>query len=232
MYTLSGLTFSLLANYSKTDKMVVIILCAAVAAFIVIDVLLLFFIHKLNKNIGSRQTEVVNSFDLDEPDKELRNVALPEGKFKVYDYSFSARLNQSEEDVQLKYGVVKNKLLSYSGVQCHLSWDHETFSARGIMITKVSVNDGALVVYLAIAKNTPGLAELGAEDMSKYELYASVPVKIKVNSDEKLAACLSFIESIAAAQSLKEGKPQAVDYRQKKMSVEELTMFGYISESK
>ena len=67
-----------------------------------------------------------------------------------YKRSFLARYIQADEILQDYYTIIKNELLSYSGVRARMSWSKETYKRGRMPIAKLDVKGKALYMWLAL----------------------------------------------------------------------------------
>lgn len=227
--------FQLLAEsggMSRTEGVIVAVLCVLIVLFLLADVVLVISLHKMNANLKIRSALVGRKSGDGEkkssPDSEIRTVIANDGEQKNYDFSFSARLNQADESVQVMYGRLKNALLTYTDMRDFMAWEHETFSVNGTVLAKISISGERLTISLAANPESPKLDGVKFENVSSYEMYATVPVRLVVDGPQMLSTALNLIYELASALRLTRGAERNDDYREQKRSVEMLELLGLI----
>lgn len=219
--------FNLLtAGISKSEIATVILLSVAIVLFVIFDALLVVLIHKMNKNVKVRSALYAKQNATS--DSEVREVTSENYDAESYNFSFSARLNQSNEITQLCYGRVKNELLTYCGVNSTLTWEYESFFVDEKELARISLHENYVVVYFALAQSSECLQGIPFQDLSGVEGYENVPVLIVMDTPQMLANVLSIIKSMCDDNSLTRGEERHVDYREQKRTPEQLLMLGLI----
>ncbi len=69
-----------------------------------------------------------------------------------YDRSFNAKLIQSDDETQRRYGSLRNRLMAYKGVKSRVSWSGDTFKLGRRTIAKIGINGKSLLLILSIRK--------------------------------------------------------------------------------
>lgn len=128
-------------------------------------------------------------------------------------YSFSARLIQSGEAVQLRYGQIKNALLSYKKVRSSVGWECERFRKGTQTIALIGVRGKTIRIWLPLDAAAFAQGKYRLEDCSQLRKYESVPALLRVRSDGACRFALQLIDLAARNLQLKAGQNPEVDYR-------------------
>lgn len=128
-------------------------------------------------------------------------------------YSFMARLIQSGSAAQMRYGLIKNKLLSYKKVKSAVGWECERFRKGRKTVATLAIRGKTLKLRLPIDPDAFGRGKYRVEDCGGNKKYESVPALLRVKSDGACRFALKLIESAARGMQLKEGAVRADDYR-------------------
>ena len=139
-----------------------------------------------------------------------------------YRTSFMSRLIQSEPPIQDYYTVVKNTLLSYSGVKARTSWNFESFNKGRIQCAKLNVKGNAFQVYLGLDPNEYSVEKYHFVDVSDKPKLDKVPMMLKVKSDRALKYSLELIEEVMNKNGIEQGEMPTEDYHLPYETTEEL----------
>lgn len=145
-----------------------------------------------------------------------------------YRTSFTSRLIQADESIQVNYGVLKNKLLSYKGVKARTSWNYESFNKGRLNLAKLNVRGNEVRLYLALdpekyADNSK-LSYVG--DKAKLD---KVPMMIRVKGERTLSLAISLIETVMGNHEVPAlAEVLSVDYRMPYETNEQLVDKGFV----
>lgn len=117
--------------------------------------------------------------------------------------SFVDELFKSNYGTKQIYSEVKNELLSYDGVVSKIKRDYETFYLNNLPIAKLDVVKGVLYAYFALDPTQYREEEYNHEKVTKNKDFASVPLKLKVNSIDSLRHAKMFIRIMRKREGLK-----------------------------
>ena len=128
-----------------------------------------------------------------------------------YRSTFTSRLVQCGREAQLRYGEIKNLLLSYEGISSRISQKHELFSLGKLSFAKINIKGKTILVYPVIDQSLI--------DISKYRSSLSedtpdnkFPICMKVRSERSLMRAMSLCRELAEALGLDMQKRDHVDY--------------------
>jgi hypothetical protein len=124
----------------------------------------------------------------------------PEDAIKM---SFVDELFKSSYGTKQFYSEVKNELLSYDGVVSKIKRDYETFYLNNVPIAKLDVVDGVFYTYFALDPSQYKDEEYGHQNVVKEKDFASVPLKLKVDSITSLRHAKMFVRIIRKREGIK-----------------------------
>ena len=174
----------------------------------------------------SVQTDVTDATDVADTADEASNDAtvMVNGELVLVHYrsSYMSRLIQSDEQLKDYYSVIKNALLSFSGVKSRISWSGESFNKGRINCAKVNVKGRSLTVALALNPEDYEGTKYYFKDVSDKPKYDKVPMLIKVRSDRSLKYALELIEEMMDKLDIEFESESLVDYTMPYESTESL----------
>ncbi len=140
-----------------------------------------------------------------------------------YDFSFTAKLIRSGDEVKSWYGAIKNELLSYYKVKDRMSWKKETFkSGRVKTLARISFRGKTLCVVLPL--DAAEFAE------SKYKLEAiagDTPSALyRIKNERRAKYCKDLIAIAAERLELARTEREPLDYYLKNESISQLLAEG------
>ncbi len=143
-----------------------------------------------------------------------------------YDRSFNAKLIQSDDETQRRYGSLRNRLMAYKGVKSRVSWSGDTFKLGRRTIAKIGINGKSLLLYLAIDPASCQGTKYRVDDVSAYSKYTEVPSRYKVTGDRKLMYARELIDILLDDEAF--GEESDVIIMQPYQTDEELVRIGLI----
>lgn len=154
--------------------------------------------------------------------KEVVVAAVGEGTTVRYNRSFLAKLIQSDEALQSRYGAVKNELLSYKKVKTRIGWYNETVRCGRLTVAKFGIKGKTLYLYLAIDPATLENTKYFYKDVGEIKRYNSVPTRIKLRSNRSVKYAAELIAQMFEARDVKRVADRSVDYSLPYESTEKL----------
>lgn len=146
----------------------------------------------------------------------------------IYSYSFQALLIQSEGLTQDFYTDIKNTLLGYKGVLSRDSWDFDIFSFNSSILSRISIEDGDLVVYLALNCDDYMNSRYSFMDASDDPKVQSTPMKITVRKFKDSQSVCDLIGEMMDSLGIYSKGPKYNDYHSPYQTKEELISKGLI----
>ncbi len=119
-----------------------------------------------------------------------------------YKKSFMARIVLSSAEVQERYNVMKNALLSYKKVNARISWSYESIKSTRTQLAKFAIRGKTLCMYLALDPKTLGDSKYNVSDESESKKYDTVPCCLRLTSKRSIKWGLELIEKMATELEL------------------------------
>ena len=144
--------------------------------------------------------------------------------------SFDARIRMADEKNKARFAAVANALLSYDKVRMRISRRFATFNAGRKILTRISVNEKSLKVYLALNPALPD-KKFGIEDVSDVRRLADTPSKIRIKSDRGVKYAVELINMIADENGLRPRKTPPAEIKAEDYAAvpfEEMVSKGWI----
>lgn len=130
-----------------------------------------------------------------------------------YSKSFLAKLIQSDDETKRYYSEIKNKLLSYKGVKCRLSWRWETFRSGRTVLAKLRLRGKSLSLALPLNAAQYADTKYIVEDFSSVKSFAETPCVYRIKNDRRLKYSADLIAEVMAKYGLAENPAaESVDY--------------------
>ena len=154
--------------------------------------------------------EEVNSTDddTDEAAEEKKVFSAQGGNriYVTYDYSFQSKLSQSSEDVQSRYAVISDTLLSY-GLKLRESWKKERYYFKGTTYANIVFRGKTLCVCLAIKPESLEGTKYFFDNVGNVKKYESVPVMVRVRSGRGCKYTVELIKMMLEAVGITQKRP-------------------------
>ena len=149
--------------------------------------------------------------------------------YSAYKKSFTARVIQSPDDVQERYEVLKNALLSYKKVNSRVSWSYDSFKTGKKQLAKFAIRGKSLCLFLALDPSTLEESKYNVADAGDSKKYEAVPCRLRLSSKRSIKWGLELIEKLAEQEGLvlnPKYKPQS--FRMENETTETLLEKGLI----
>ncbi len=179
---------------------------------------------KTPKNVFEERELYSNDseFSDDEIDEYIKSKNL-------LNYSFQAKLIQSEPRVQDLYTDIKNLLLSNEGVKSKVTWDFDDYIYNKKSIAKLEIDGDNLNVYLALDPlDYEGSYDVSSETNSKYQ---GTKLKVVLNNINDEDQMYDLIGDLAETFDIMPGEDRYDDYHFQYETDEELIERGLIKEN-
>ena len=147
------------------------------------------------------------------------------GFSRRYRRSFLSRYIQAGDEVQERYNVIKNELLSYERVKARISWKCETFKQAKTVAARINTIGKTLYLYLALSP-AAHLDKQGVSDASAK--FADTPLLIKVKSERACKRAVALIAEMMEMLGAIRTERAAEDFRMPYEDDEELLARGLI----
>ncbi|MBQ7362961.1 MAG: hypothetical protein IJW48_00760 [Clostridia bacterium] len=130
-----------------------------------------------------------------------------------YRTSFMSRLIQSEDTIKEKYSLIKNYLLSFSGVKARTSLNFESFKRGRISCAKLNVKGSYLLLYLALDPEKYSNEQYRVSYVGDKPKLDTVPMLFKIKGERSMKQAYLLIDECMNALGIKQSDIPNVDYR-------------------
>ena len=152
--------------------------------------------------------------------------------YSIYKKSFTARLIQSDKEIQERYEIVKNALLSYKKVNSRVSWSYDSFKSGHDQLAKITIRGKTPYLYLALDPDTLGDSKYNVTDAGKAKKYSTVPCRLRLTSKRSVKWATELIDILAEKKGLvKDPKFQPATYVSENETTEALIEKGLIKKA-
>lgn len=117
-------------------------------------------------------------------------------------YSFMARLLQSDDTVKKNFISTVNSFLSYGKVKQRVSWNCITFNYGRMKLARLRVIGKSLYLYLSLDPAEFIGSKYRVKDVSDKKKYESVPMLVKIKSKRGAKYAQELIATLASRLSL------------------------------
>lgn len=149
--------------------------------------------------------------------------------YSAYKKSFTARVIQSPDDVQERYEVLKNALLSYKKVNSRVSWSYDSFKTGKKQLAKFAIRGKSLCLFLALDPSTLEESKYNVANAGDSKKYETVPCRLRLSSKRSIKWGLELIEKLAEQEGLVPNpKYQPKSFRMENETTESLLEKGLI----
>ena len=149
--------------------------------------------------------------------------------YSAYKKSFTARVIQSPDEVQERYEVLKNALLSYKKVNSRISWSYDSIKSGRKQLAKFAIRGKSLCLFLAIDPATLEDSKYNIADAGSSKKYETVPCRLRLSSKRSIKWGLELIEKLAEQEGLvKNPKYKEQSWRSENETTESLIEKGLI----
>ncbi len=161
------------------------------------------------------------------PSQPVMPPVMPYPPAAILDFSFTARLSQADAALKNQYSELKNELLSYEGIASQIDWDSDTFSYGTRVLVKLQIEDGLLIMYIALDPKTVGDKYLHT-DVSQVAGYEGVPTRIRLVGLRSMKNAKELIAIAMMQVGLTQGEVKANSYDVPYQTTQTLMELGYV----
>jgi len=185
---------------------------------------------KIVRNVGSNNVEMVHSIVKEVPKQEEQVIVKEVIKrieehvnIERYNMSHIAKLIRAQYPTQDYYTEIKNKLMSFEGLNNRISWHHEIFWYGENTIAKFVIKGKTLNVFLPLNPTDYLDSKYKYEDASLKKSYENLPFQMKISSPRKAKHVIELIDNIALDLHIKEKEQiKFVDYHKAYKTIDQL----------
>lgn len=139
---------------------------------------------------------------LDEP--EVEDVIEEENNIISIDFSkikYEGKLMYAPMNVKEQYSIIKNHLLSYTGVTSRISSNKETFRKSG-MLAQIRLVNNKLYVYLNVIPE-PFISEgYKVKNVGDTKQYEETPTLIKITNDKSIKQFVDILDIMMTSKEI------------------------------
>lgn len=154
--------------------------------------------------------------------------ALAAQKRIRYNRSFEARIIQSDDMLKGYYSAIKNRLLSYEGVDASAAWRKETFSVCGATAAALVIRGKTLCVCLALDPARFDGTKYKAEDISQRVKNTPTPLMYRIKNARRVGYAVQLIDKVFSEKGAIRVEKPAVDYAGPFVATDTLVRRGLI----
>ena len=165
------------------------------------------------------------NFGEEDEEEEERLSLVDAGGVKVvfrYQYSFMARLIQSSEEVQRRYGEIRDYIASYAKVKSNLSWKQVRIYTGRKTLAMLLFKGKKLCISLALNPEDYEDTKYRIIDVSEVKRFEKTPVLLKLTSPRKVRYAKELLSVVFGAEQLEQGEVVPTEYRLPYQTTEEL----------
>ncbi len=145
--------------------------------------------------------------------------------------SFTARLIQASEDVQMFYNAIKNTAHSYRDVISKVGWSYDKIITGKKTLIKIGIRGNrALVVYFALPVAEYATEEPALEDVSGDKRHVKTPLRIKIRDEFDLKKAMLLVTKLMERRGVPFSHLEQQDYRLPYESTDRLLERGLIKQ--
>ena len=149
-----------------------------------------------------------------------------------YRYGFMAKLIQSDEETQRRYGELRDFAKSYKKVRVSVSWRQARISSGRNVLAVVLFKGRRICVAYALDPAEYENSKYGGTDMSEKKRFAKTPYMLKLSSKRKAKYSKELFAAVAEKFGLAQGEIKQTDYILPYKTTEELLAEGLVKQVK
>lgn len=130
-------------------------------------------------------------------EEEINEISIDFSKIK-----YEGKLMYAPINVKEQYSIIKNHLLSYTGVTSRISSNKETFRKSG-MLAQIRLVNNKLYVYLNVIPE-PFISEgYKVKNVGDTKQYEETPTLIKITNDKSIKQFVDILEIMMTSKDIK-----------------------------
>lgn len=176
------------------------------------------------------QPPITETEDFDEEESVAAIPMMVDGKqvYVRYVFSFSAKLIQSPQEVQQRYGEIMDEVNAYAKVKTSVSW-RQLRIYQGRKTLAVMLFKGRKLC-MAFALNPKDYEETKYRgiDLSEVKRFEKTPMLLKLTSPRKVKYAKYLFEQVALANGLEKGEVTATEFSLPYRETEQLVAEGLV----
>lgn len=153
--------------------------------------------------------------------------AMPRDRMALkYNYTFEAKLIQSDDDVKDRYNEIKNCLFSYKNVKANMSKKRESFRVGREYLARLNLRGRTLCLYLATDPAKYADTKYKLKDVSGVSSTADTPAMLRLTSARRVTHGKELIAEMMAAHAIEQVEHKRENFHVAYKSSEELERRG------
>ncbi len=129
-----------------------------------------------------------------------------------YNFSFTAKLCQSDDNVKEQYNQIMNKINGYKKISTRMANKHVSVNRGYMKLIRINFTGKKLSLYFAFDPNEQLDSKYRLKDFSHKKLYEVLPMRLKLTSPRSLKYALELIDRIMNQNAVVPRVVENVDY--------------------
>lgn len=161
--------------------------------------------------------------------EDRRVFIAPDGErlYAAYDYSFKAKLLLAASEVQGRYSVISDVLLSY-GLKLQEERKNEIYFSDGKIYASLAFGGKMLCVFLAIEPHSLDGTKYVYENVGGIKKYEKLPVMVKVRSARSCKYAIELIKMMFDSAKIKQIRAEKASFEYRTENIDKLIECGEI----
>ena len=176
------------------------------------------------------QPPITETEDFDEEESVAAIPMMVDGKqvYVRYVFSFSAKLIQSPQEVQQRYGEIMDDVNAYAKVKTSVSWRQLRIYQGRKTLAVMLFKGRKLCMAFALNPKDYEETKYRGMDLSEVKRFEKTPMLLKLTSPRKVKYAKYLFEQVALANGLEKGEVTATDFSLPYRETEQLVAEGLV----
>ena len=176
------------------------------------------------------QPPITETEDFDEEESVAAIPMMVDGKqvYVRYVFSFSAKLIQSPQEVQQRYGEIMDEVNAYAKVKTSVSWRQLRIYQGRKTLAVMLFKGRKLCMAFALNPKDYEETKYRGMDLSEVKRFEKTPMLLKLTSPRKVKYAKYLFEQVALANGLEKGEVTATEFFLPYRETEQLVAEGLV----
>ncbi len=176
------------------------------------------------------QPPITETEDFDEEESVAAIPMMVDGKqvYVRYVFSFSAKLIQSPQEVQQRYGEIMDEVNAYAKVKTSVSWRQLRIYQGRKTLAVMLFKGRKLCMAFALNPKDYEETKYRGMDLSEVKRFEKTPMLLKLTSPRKVKYAKYLFEQVALANGLEKGEVTATEFSLPYRETEQLVAEGLV----
>ena len=176
------------------------------------------------------QPPITETEDFDEEESVAAIPMMVDGKqvYVRYVFSFSAKLIQSPQEVQQRYGEIMDDVNAYAKVKTSVSWRQLRIYQGRKTLAVMLFKGRKLCMAFALNPKDYEETKYHGMDLSEVKRFEKTPMLLKLTSPRKVKYAEYLFEQVALANGLEKGEVTATEFSLPYRETEQLVAEGLV----